>query len=164
MKLKRFLKIILLATSILISSIMIFALYSLIIIKNMDLDMGMYIDILTCIMGVLSVIYHFRTLNLYKYQQKMMLRDVSLWVSNLIFALLLIYMSLKLIYIFYDLNMAGSINSNSHLIYLSCFFILLLGICLIFEERWLYNRIINIKKEFHVNSIDDIKGHQENEF
>lgn len=141
---------------------MIIGVYSIISVGNTPLDYGLIINILICFTGVLSIIYHFKTLKFYKKKNhEKEIKVISLWVSNLIFALLLIYMSLKLSYVFYNFHMEGSIDSGLLIMYLFCFFVLVLGVCLIFEERVLYKRIIQIKNQSRKDSIDDIKGHRD---
>lgn len=142
---------------------MIVGVYSMISAIDTSLNYGMYINILICIAGVLSITYHFKTLKFYKNKtQKILLEDTSLWVSNLIYALLLIYMSLKLTYTFYNFDVEGAIDTGLYVMYAFCFFIFLLGVCLIFEERLLYKRIIQAKNQSNKDNIDDIKGVDKN--
>lgn len=163
MKLKRILKIILLISCFLVTSLMIVGVYSVIIAGNSPLDYDMYINILLCLAGVISIVYHFKTLKFYKETAlKKIMIEVSLWVSNLIFALLLIYLSLKSVYTFYNFNLEGTIDSDLYIMYLFCLFFLLLGVCLVFEESVLYKRIIEIKNQSRKDSIDDIKGVKDN--
>ncbi len=71
---------------------------------------------------------------------------------------------MKLSYTFYNFDVEGTIDSDLHIMYAFCFFLLMLGAFLILEERVLYKRIIEAKNQSRKNSIDDIKGHQEDEF
>ncbi|SFZ93278.1 hypothetical protein SAMN05428642_10342 [Flaviramulus basaltis] len=160
MKLRRILKIILLICSFVVTGIMVVAVYSLLVNNNTPLNFGMYVNMLICITGILSITYHFKTFKFYKKEKhNKILKDTSLWVSNIIYALLLIYISSRISYSFYKMNKGDTIDSEFYIMYLFCFFVFLLGIFLIIEERWLYKSIKNSETQSHLNGIDNIKGH-----
>lgn len=160
MKFKRILKIALLACSIIVTGVMVVAVYSLLVNRNTPLNIGMYVNIFICITGILSVTYHFKTFKFYKKNEgNKKLKDTLLWVSNIIYALLLIYISSSISYSFYKMNKDGIIDSEFYIMYLFCFFVFLLGIFLIIEGRWLYKSIKNSETQSHLNGIDNIKGH-----
>ena len=113
--------------------------------------------------GLLSVLYHLKTLKYYKLNIKLIeVNNISLWVINILFALFLVYASLYLSYSLYSVDW-GMVNYEFFIPIFICLFMLMLGVILIIEERWLYQRIKNNKTQSHIDGIDNIKGHQDND-
>ncbi|MCF7560579.1 hypothetical protein L3X39_08010 [Sabulilitoribacter multivorans] len=162
-KLKKVFKIVLSVSSIVITGLMILGLYTSLSIRNSTLSYAFYVSLTYCFAGVLSIIYHFKTLKFYnKEQEKQHSIDLPIWVSNVIFSLLLIYFSISTGYSFYKIN-EEAISNATLVIYAFCLIFLLIGLCLIIEQRYLYLDIKKNKNQSRKDSIDDIKGHRDDE-
>ncbi len=163
MKIKRFFKIILLICCLALTSIFIVLMYTVIILENNPFEYSMLIPLSIISTGVLSIIYHIKTLKHYSinYVYKD-LNDSFLWVGNLLFAISISLMALFMIYSFYSMR---EIDLNPKLFYafVFCGVILLIGVVLILEEKWLYKKRLIIKKQSKINKIDDIRGTQDDE-
>lgn len=163
MKIKRFLKIVLLICCFVLTSISIALMYTIIIVENNSFEYSMLIPLSMIPTGVLSIIYHIKTLKHYSinYVYKD-LNDSFLWVGNLLFAISISSMALSMIYSFYGIR---EIDLNPKLFYalIFCGVILLIGMILILEEKWLYKKRHIIKKQSKINKIDDIRGAQDDD-
>ncbi|GGD12559.1 hypothetical protein [Hyunsoonleella pacifica] len=88
------------------------------------------------------------------------------WIGNILFSLTLFCFSLYFLYLIYlrfgnfnrdmDINMIVTLSV--------VIFILLVAVFLAIEVSTLYKRIINQDVRNYVDSIDDIKGHQNEDF
>ncbi len=158
MKIKRFLKIVLLICCFVLTSISIALMYTVIILENNPFEYSMLIPLLMISTGILSIIYHFKTLKYYSLNIIVKdLKDGFLWVGNLLFAISILSMGL---FLFYSIFNIKGINLRPEFFYMVafCSIIFLIGVILIIEERWLYKKIINIKKQSQIDRIDNIKG------
>ena len=158
MKIKRFFKIVLLICCLLLTLISIVLMYTVVIVQNSTFEYSMLIPLLMIPTGVLSVIYHFKTLKYYSLNfDASDLKDFFLWVGNFLFALSTLSMIFFMMYSIYNLE---KVEMNSGLYYgiIFCGFIFLICIFLIIEESWLYKRVLNSKEQSRIANIDDIRG------
>ncbi|KJD32638.1 hypothetical protein PW52_15485 [Tamlana sedimentorum] len=165
MKLKRIFKITLLIFCILIAGLFNFALFYFVFVEGFSFKNRQYLLVAVAFTGVSSVIYHIKTLPMYKPKAKKITEiNYVLWILNGLFALTLIYIALRFWYeMFYKVNWK---STNDDYLAMLLFFIpmLLTGIFLFIEERVLYNMIIASQKHSHFDEINQIgtKQHQEN--
>lgn len=161
MKIKRLLKILLLVCCFALTSISVVLMYTVLIVENSSFEYSMLIPLSMIPTGVLSVIYHIRTLKHYSlnfvYKD---LKDAVLWIGNLLFALCIFTMAFFMLYAIYSLN---EVDLSSEFIYILifCGIILLLGVTLILEERLLYRKYVFFKEQSRINTIEDISGHKD---
>lgn len=163
MKIKRFLKIVLLVLSFVLSSLATVLMYVVLIIENTTFEYSMLIPLSLIPTGVLSVIYHIKTLKYYSLNFVYKgLKDVVLWIGNFLFAVAILTMTFFLFYAIYSLNEA---ELTSELLYVLIFSLvtLFLGVILILEERLLYKKLNILKEQSRINRIDDISGYKEND-
>ena len=160
MKFKRVLKIILLAINIIFTMLLVLLMYSVLIVEESDFEYSMLIPLFLILTGVFSIIFHFRTLELYKTNRTITeFKNLTLWIVNVVFALTLIATALLLIYVLLE----GDFREEDwvFILLLAIFFtMIMLGTGLIVEERYLYNLILRNKKDAFVEQIDAIEGHK----
>lgn len=163
MKLKRILKIALLIVSIVITGFLVALMYTVFYIENARFEYSMLIPLLIIPTGVLSIIYHFKTLRFYSFKTNAIgFKDVVLWVGNGLLALSLILTSLYLTYSLYSVFIRNQ-NTELYFAMAICFFMLISGLSLAIEEYHLYKRIVKIDEDLFKGTIDDIKGVDENQ-
>ncbi|WP_418603468.1 hypothetical protein [Hwangdonia sp.] len=158
MKIKRFFKILLLICCLLLTSMSIALMYSVIIVEKGSFEYSMLIPLLMVPTGALSVIYHFKTFKYYNFTfNTSIIKDVVLWVGNVLFAISTFLMAFFMLYSIYSLNKT-KLSSELYSIIIFCGIIFLIVVFLIIEEIWLYKRIINTKEQSRLSNIDGIKG------
>ncbi len=103
MKIKRFFKIVLLICSLVLTSISIVLMYTVIVVEGSSFEYSMLIPLSMIPTGILSVIYHIKTLKYYSlnYVYKD-LKDSFLWVGNLLFAGSVFLMTFFMLYSIYS--------------------------------------------------------------
>lgn len=164
MKLKRILKIALLIVSIALTGFLVALMYTVFYIENARFEYSMLIPLFMIPTGVLSVIYHFKTLKYYNLKNTVFgLKDVVIWVGNALFALSQILTALYLTYSLYWITIRNQ-NTEIYIAMVICFFMLVLGVCLAIEEYYLYKRILKNEDDLFKGSIDDIKGVDEDHY
>ncbi|GAL71466.1 hypothetical protein JCM19302_1144 [Jejuia pallidilutea] len=113
------------------------------------------------------MVYQIKTMKFYSLKTKNLeLKGKLFWIGNLVFSISLFCFSLYFIYfIFISYANFEAGMQNSILITLAItILILLVGVFLALETSTLYKRILNQKERDYIDSIDDIKGHQEEDF
>lgn len=159
MVLKRILKIILLLLCIAWVLLLIMALYSMFTIQKVSFEYEMLVIPLNIIGGLLSIIFHVKTFKLYtKLEDNIQFK--ILWISNLIFGISLIILSLYLWYTFYKIHTERE-NMEYSILFAICFTPFLLGTWLLIEEYLLYKSLLRYKEKVFKDTIDDIKGQHE---
>lgn len=159
MKFKRALKIILLTVCVFLTGGEIVVMYFVLLSMKESFNYRMFIPLFMISLGVLSIVYHFKTLRLYNSITKIIVfKDEVLWFGNILFALSQISASLYLIYKISIDNQA----TDKFIVFAICFVMLVLGLCLIIEAHNLYKRILISNKDLYKRTIDDIKGLDEN--
>ena len=162
MKVKRLLKIIQFLLSILFIGLVTVMMYYVVIIEESSLEYRMLVPLSLIIIGVLSLMYQIKTLKYYRITYvNYKIEDIFLWVSNGLFAFILILLALYFGYEIIEANF-GDVLTEYFLAISVCVFPLLLGLSLFFEERYLYKRLKKIKSEIMLEDIKDIKGNQGN--
>ncbi|MEW4924415.1 hypothetical protein [Algibacter sp. 2305UL17-15] len=167
MKIKQGLKIVLLICSVSVVGLLMAALYSLVIIEDQKFEYSMLMVYAVVLSGILSIIYHIKTLKYYRTTSTFEAFSGSLfWIGNIVFSIVLFCFSLYMLYSFYLIidTLRDPVNLDYLLPFGICAFTLLLGVFLALEESALYKYIQNYKEQQFVDSIDDIKGHQKGDF
>ncbi|MCB4799442.1 hypothetical protein [Neotamlana laminarinivorans] len=164
MKLKRIFKITLLIFCILIAGLFNFALFYFVFGGGFSFKNRQFLLVAVAFTGISSVIYHIKTLPMYKPKAKKVAEiNYVLWVLNGLFALAVLYLAIRLWYdMFYKVNWKGT---NEDYLIILLFFIPMLftAISILIEERVLYNIIITSRKHSHFNKINQIGTKQHNE-
>lgn len=164
MKVKRFFKIILLICCFLLTAISTVLMYTVIVIQNGHFEYSMLFPLSMIPTGILSVIYHVKTLKYYSlsfvYND---LNDGFLWIGNLLFAVSTASMGFFMMYSLYSIGNAD-LNSELILIFVFCSVIVLIAAVLVLEERWLYRRLLYLKDQSKIDEIEDISGFKDNDF
>lgn len=166
MKIQKGIKIALLVLSFAIVALVCIASYSILIIENTKFEYEMLFLLATILGGVLSLVYQIKTIKFYNTKtKKLELHGRLFWIGNIIFSITLFCFGLYFLYFIYisyasfEGNMEGSIIITLTITIL----ILLVGVFLALETSALYKRILNQKERDYIDSIDDIKGNQNEE-
>jgi peptidoglycan/LPS O-acetylase OafA/YrhL len=167
MKVKRGIKIALLILSFAIVCLVSAATYSILVIEQTKFEYEILLLLAIILGGVLSMVYQIKTMKFYSLKTKNLeLKGKLFWIGNLVFSISLFCFSLYFIYFIYIsyANFEAGMQ-NSILITLAItILILLVGFFLALETSTLYKIILNQKERDYIDSIDDIKGHQEEDF
>lgn len=132
--------------------------YTVIVVQSEAFEYSMLFPLSMIPTGVLSIIYHVKTLKHYSLSFVYNgLHDGFLWIGNLLFAVSTASMGFFMMYSLYSIGNAD-LNSELILIFVFCCVIVLIAAVLVLEERWLYRRVLNYKKQSQIDSIDNIKG------
>lgn len=161
MKIKRFLKIVLLVLSFALTSLAIALMYTVIIVENNAFEYSMLIPLSMIPTGILSVIYHIKTLKHYSLNFVYKgFKDGILWIGNLLFAGAILTMTF---FFLYAISRIEQENFGKELIYILIFSLITfsLGVILILEERVLYKKLNILKEQSRINRIDDISGYKD---
>ncbi len=167
MKIKKGIKIALLVLSLAIVIFVSFATYSILIIENAKLEYEMLFLLAIILGGVLSIVYQIKTMRFYTLKaKKPELTGKLFWVGNILFSLTLFCFSLYFLYFIYISfeNFDGTIRNSMIITLVITVFILILAVFLAIEASSLYKRILNQKERDYIDSIDDIKGQQDEGF
>lgn len=167
MKIRIGIKIALLVSSILIFGFLLFAIYSVLIVKAEKFEYSMLILFAVTMAGFLSVIYQAKTLKYYKLDSIIITSNIKVfWVGNLLFSIALFCFSLYFLYFIY--SVLYGLNRMVYSDYLFplaiCLYVLLVAVFLAIEASVLYKRFKNLEVQRITDSIDDIKGHQDEDF
>jgi len=164
MKVKKGIKIALLILSFAIVCLVSTATYSILVIEDAKFEYEILLLLAVILGGVLSMVYQIKTLKFYSLKtKKLELKGKLFWIGNIIFSISLFCFSLYFLYFIY-ISYANFDRSmeNSVLIKLAItILILLVGVFLALETSALYKRILNQKERNYIDSIEDIKGQQE---
>ena len=163
MRLKRILKISLLIISIALTGFLVALMYIVFYIENARFEYSMLIPLFMIPAGVLSVVYHFKTMRFYGLKSKATgFKDVVLWVGNTLFAISQVLTAFYLLYSLYLLYQTNQ-NTEVYIAYMVCLLMFVFGLCLFLETYHLYKRIIKTDADLFKGSIDDITGVDKNQ-
>ncbi len=163
MKYGLLLKIILLILSVSCIGLIIIGMYSIVFVQNSKLQWSMLIPVLMIVCGFLGVVYQIKT---YKYYTKnkgnCKVKGKIFWIANGVFAAALCITSLFAFYSYYEIYGETIMAMNSDTLEFVFIFtgLLALGIALSIEESVLYKRLITLASLRDKETIDDIKGEQ----
>lgn len=163
MKIKRFFKIVLLICCFALTSLSAVLMYTVLIAESSPFEYSMLFPLSMIPTGILSIIYHVKTLKHYSlsYVYKE-LNDSFLWIGNLLFAISISLLSLFMLYSVYNI-IERDFGSEILYVLIFCIVVLLIGVLLILEERLLYKKYIIFKKQSRINKIEDIRGYKDDE-
>ncbi len=166
MKVKKGIKIALLVLSFAFVAMISFAAYTIIIVENEKFDYEMLYFLPMILGGVLSMIYQLKTMKFYSLKTKSLeLTGKLFWIGNIIFSITLFCFSLYFLYLIYTsyVNLEGDMKSSMVIALAVTVLILLLAVFLALETSALYKRILNQNERDYVDSIEDIKGYDNEE-
>ncbi|GEM_PF-3214568 len=166
MRFKLGLKIVFIVLILAIIVLIGIGMYGVIMSENTQMEWSMGIPFVIMILGFLGVVYQIKTIKFYQnLDVKPKVKGVLFWLGNLLFSLALFCSSLYVLYTFYIMyfDSIGIFRANI-LVPLVVFSLgLILAIGLAIEQSLLYKAIVNYEERSLGDSIDDIKGHQEDD-
>lgn len=163
MKYGLLLKIILLILSISCIGLIIIGMYSIVFVQNSKLNWRMLIPVLVIVFGFLGVVYQIKTYKYYTNNKgNCKVEGKIFWIANGVFAAALCVISLFAFYSYYEIYGETIMAMNSDTLEFVFIFtgLLALGIALSIEESVLYKRLITLASLSDKETIDDIKGEQ----
>jgi uncharacterized membrane protein len=157
-------KILLTIVSIVIALTMAFGFYVVIFEENNKFEYNMLILLALAVFGVLSFVFHIKTIGFYKHKNLESLNYNSgkpFWVFNLAFVGSLFFLACFFLYLLNKMNEQANTELLPFLIFITV--PILVGVWLLLDARYLYrnHKILEAKAAF--NTIDDIKGVKEKE-
>ena len=155
-------KIILAVISVGISLLIAFFSYSIFIDEEQKLEFSMLILVDFIVSGLLSFVFHIKTLSLYGSESGNTVKfekDRIFWIFNIIFAISLIATA---IFLLYDSKSYLSPEYRNNAVFLIYLFMIIVpastGIWTLIDARFLYNKVKKAKAQKLIDSIDDISG------
>lgn len=157
-------KIILTVVSIAIALTMAFGFYVVIFEENNKFEYEMLILVALAVFGALSFVFHIKTIGFYKRKQLENLNYDSgkpFWIFNLAFIASLFFLACFFMYLLSRMNE----QANTELLPIMILIItpILIGVWLLLDARFLFNNYKTLQAKAAFNTIDDIKGVEENE-
>ncbi|GAB1858125.1 hypothetical protein MHTCC0001_29620 [Flavobacteriaceae bacterium MHTCC 0001] len=116
--------------------------------------------------GLFSVIYHFKTLHFYNKKQQFSWFSIRpFWIFNLIFSIVVFVLSLYLMYTYYSIysSFKNQMLTGVLVSLIVTIFMLIFSILSTIECSELYKKMVNVIKQDEFESIDDIKGCQDDD-
>ncbi|MFL1013636.1 hypothetical protein [Flavisericum labens] len=148
-------------SSIILVLLMSILMYFVLIVETSPFEYTMLIPVFLMLTGVLSVVFHFKTLEIYNVKKYTVteFKNVLLWAVNAVFAIGLITTALYLIYTLLEADFREEYSIFISLLSIFALMILL-GSGLLLEERFLYNIVFKNKRDAFAERIDNIKGNR----
>ncbi|SER03870.1 hypothetical protein SAMN05421824_2861 [Hyunsoonleella jejuensis] len=164
MKLKKGIKITLLVLSTAIVAFVIVVSYSILILENTKFEYEMLLLLAAILGGVLSIVYQIKTMKFYNTKnEKLELQGKLFWIGNMVFSIMLFCFGLYFLYFIYIsyVSLERNLGSGILITLAITVLILLVGVFLALETSALYKRIVSQKEREYIDSIEDIKGQQD---
>lgn len=157
-------KILLTLTSIVFALAIIFGFYIVVFEENNRFEYEMLILLVLAVFAILSFVFHLKTLKFYKIKTLLYLnfeKDKPFWLLNGVFALSLFILAVFFLYQFSRV-FSGEFTMNDKMPFIILIVIpIVLCIWLFLDARFLYRNYKMLQAKAAINTIDDIKGVEE---
>lgn len=160
-------KILLLIITLTISVLFSFLSYSLFVDEGANLNFENLVPPITAISGLLSFVFHIKTIKFHKIRSLEKLNFTEnrvFWIFNLVFVLVLFFFITFSVFQIVKLSeSANGIEQEMTWIYTTIVLVpLFICLWLFFDMRFIYLKKIKLETKAKLNSIEEIKGAEKN--